>query len=1044
MLPANLLLQNRFRIVRQIGQGSMGVVYEAVDERLGHQVAIKQILRRDRDTFAHESQLLARLHHPILPSVNDFFSEDAGHFLVMELIPGDDLAAMRLRQPERFTPAQVLVWAGQLLDGITYLHNQHPPVLHRDIKPANLKLINDNHLILLDFGLAKGKVDETSQEQKSVIGYTLTYASPEQIGQQGTDARSDLYSAAATFFYLFTGRHPADAMKRASALMVDQPDPLFMVYQDKPNLSLGLIAVLRKAMSLNPAERYASASDLWQAMQRANNEQTLIVTPVLPAVPSPITVANNIPISLTSLVGREREIADIQAMLRGNNIRLLTLTGTGGVGKTRLAQEVATQLLSDFTDGVFQISLASITDANLVISAIAQILEVHETGGTTLLTSLQEHLREKSLLLLIDNFEQVIDAAPILAELLMAAPRLKLLVTSRERLHVRGEHEFAVSPLVLPDLAHLPRLETLAQVAAVDLFVQCAQAGKPNFVLDPSNAAIVAELCIQLDGLPLAIELAAARIKLLSPQEMLVRLADRFKFLRGGARDLPARQQTLQATLEWSYELLTEAEKRLFRRLSVFVGGCTLDALEQVCNPVGTDEMVSLGIEAVDGVSTLLDKSLVRQEVGADGEPRFSMLTSIREYASYLVGSAESEVIYHKYADYYRILADNAEPELIGTNQKIWMDRLETEHDNLRSVLSWAITNTESEMALRLGWTLWRFWGYRDHLTEGRNWLDKILTRGIDGESGLRANALNAAGNLAHWQGDNQQAIVFYNEALALQKIVGNKESIAVILNNLGNIADEQGDYVTAQAYHQECLVLLRELNIPWRTATSLNNLANVLQDQGNCVEAGPLYEESLQIFRQLEDQYNIVNLLINLVRLAYNQDNYTAANEYGHEALKLSRDLLYSWGIAASLQLLGDTARKQGDYSTAHSWLVESLSILKEIGDKREIVSLLDSFGYLSSVYLTPEYAPLLLASADLLRKTINIPRAPISSCDFSYYTQIVRQKLGEDTYSRLWMEGQSITLEQAIEYALHSETANSAEEPNLLSKSNEASVHS
>ncbi len=414
---------------------------------------------------------------------------------------------------------------------------------------------------------------------------------------------------------------------------------------------------------------------------------------------------NNLQTQPTPLLGREREVEQVCAQLRREGVRLLTLTGPGGTGKTRLALQGAADLLDDYKDGVFFVALAPLSDPTLVVSTIAQALGVKESGGRSVLQCLQDYLREKTLLLALDNFEQVAAAAPQVAGLLADAPRLNILVTSRIPLHLRGEHEFAVPPLALPDFKHLPALAALTQYAAVELFIERAQAVRPDFAVNNDNAPAVAEICVRLDGLPLAIELAAARVKLLSPQAMLVRLEEPLKLLTGGARDLSARQQTLRGAIAWSYDLLDENEKRLFRRLAVFVGGCTLEAAEAVCHG-GVD----LRADVFDGIASLVDKSLLRQEEAPDGEPRFFMLETIREYAQERL-TESGEELQNRHAEFFLNFAEQAEIEIHGFQQLKWLDRLEVEHDNLRAALGWLTHNSKAQLGLRLAGALTDFWG---------------------------------------------------------------------------------------------------------------------------------------------------------------------------------------------------------------------------------------------------------------------------------------------------------------------------------------------
>src|SRR5215203_4806389 len=465
-----------------------------------------------------------------------------------------------------------------------------------------------------------------------------------------------------------------------------------------------------------------------------------LVAPGLPSEFPPLRTLeshpNNLPLQPTPLVGREREVEEISERLRSEQVHLLTLTGPGGTGKTRLALQAAADLLEEFEDGVFFVALATITDPELVPSTIAGPLGVKESAEQPLLETLKSFLQQKHLLLLLDNFEQVLEAAPLVGELVAADPKLKILATSRIPLRLYGEQEYMVPPLALPDPRVLPPLEVLAQYEAVRLFVERARAVKPDFEVTNESAPAVAEICARLDGLPLAIELAAARTKLLPPQALLSRLSNRLQLLKGGARNLPARQQTLRGTISWSYNLLNEEEKTLFWRLSVFSGGSTLEAIEEICDPEGD-------IDVLEGVDSLVEKSLLRQEEGVGEEPRFVMLETVHEYArEKLEESGEAEKIKRAHAEHFLAMAEEANAELRGPEAAKGLERLEVEHDNMRAALSWAIGRQKVELGLRLAGALWRFWSVRGHYGEGRRWLEGALVAGGRGSTASRATAL--------------------------------------------------------------------------------------------------------------------------------------------------------------------------------------------------------------------------------------------------------------------------------------------------------------
>ena len=659
-------------------------------------------------------------------------------------------------------------------------------------------------------------------------------------------------------------------------------------------------------------------------------------------------VTAGLPVSLTSLIGREHEVQALHALLLRPEIRLLTLTGTAGVGKTRLALEVVRDLMHDFTDGVHLVSLAPISDPALVIPTIAHRLGLIESGSQPLLDLLKISQRGKQRLLLLDNFEQVISAAPLLAELLEACSQLKLLVTSREVLRLRGEHQFAVPPLALPDPRHLPNVEALAHVPAVNLFLQRAQAIQSDFHATTDNAGAIAAICLRLDGLPLAIELAAARIKLFPPQALLARLSQRLTVLTSGARDAPARHQTLRHTIKWSYDLLSMQEQRLFRRLAVFVGGCTLEAIEAIGAAFG-DEAEPV----VDAVASLLDKSVLQYMEQEGGEPRLMMLETIREYGwEALVTSGEVEVIQRAHAAYYLALAEKAEPELTSAEKRRWLERLKREHENLRAALAWLGERKEWEAALRHGSTLWRFWLMGGYYSEGRAELARALAAGEERiATSVRAKALCAAGALANVQADFEQGEALCGESLALFRAQGDLRGCATSLTMLGHGAWQRSDYAAARALLEEAVTLCREVNDRVDITLALINLATVFLLQGEYDQVRTLGEGAVVLSRERGDTWDLAHAL-RIVGLAMSsQGDLTQAHALLEESLALARQEGYKGILASSLFASAQVALLQGDVALARSLLDESLALFKELGDRQNVAQSLFGLGWISFV---------------------------------------------------------------------------------------------
>ncbi len=574
-----------------------------------------------------------------------------------------------------------------------------------------------------------------------------------------------------------------------------------------------------------------------------------------PALRSQDARPTNLPEQPTPLIGRERDSEVLRDLLGRADVRLVTLTGSGGTGKTRLGLQVATELLDRFADGAFVVALAPIRDPELVASTIAETLGVRETSARPLRESLAEFLRSRQMLLLLDNFEQVIAAAPLVAELLAACPQLRLLITSREPLHVRGEHEYPVAPLQLPAVRPLPPAEQLSQYAAVALFIARAQEVQPEFAVTSANAPAVAEICARLDGLPLAIELAAARIKLLTPEAMLGRLDRRLKVLMGGARDLPARQQTMRGTIAWSYELLDVDEQTLFRRLAVFAGGWTLDAAEAVTTAAG-----DLAGDVLEGTASLVDKSLVRRLAASGAEPRFGMLETIREYGlERLAASGESAVISRAHAAFFLSLAEEAEGQLTGPEEARWLARFEWEHDNLRTALTWAIQSGEAELALRMAGALANYWQIHGDWSEGRRWLaDALAVAESLGRTSSRAKALLGTGLLARYQGDHVAARRGLEESAAIYRELGDARGIGRATMYIGLVALDQGDRAAARACCEEALPLAQAADDKLCLAVLYSIMALVAAAEEDYERAQALWEDIVRMFRWIGSTFGV------------------------------------------------------------------------------------------------------------------------------------------------------------------------------------------
>ena len=721
---------------------------------------------------------------------------------------------------------------------------------------------------------------------------------------------------------------------------------------------------------------------------------------------------NNLPLQPTPLVGREREVEEVGEWVRGGNARVLTLTGPGGTGKTRVALAAGADLLGEFEDWVYFVALASTHDPELVPSAIAGSLGVKESAEQSVLETLKGYLHHKRLLLILDNFEQVLGGTSVVVELVRSCPGLRVLATSRIPLRLYGEQEYAVPPLAVPDSRDLPPLEDLSRYEAIRLFVDRARAVKADFSVTEENASAVAEVCARLDGLPLAIELAAARVRLLPPRAMLAHLDNRLKLLRGGPRDLPSRQRTLRGTIDWSYGLLEEQDKTLFARLSVFAGGYTLEAIEGICDPQGD-------LDALQGIESLLEKSLLKREEDVGGESRFAMLETVHEYAGErLEESGEAEEVQRAHAGYYLALAETAERELKGQDQLHGMRRLEAAHEDMRAALGWALQQEETEMVLRLGGALWWFWFVRGHYSEGRRWLEDGLAMKGRGTIETRAMALAGVGALAYEQDELDRSEEACEEGLELLANWSKRRSEARIylLLSLGHVMVDREDYSRARELLEQCLALSREMGHGLGLAGSIMSLATVAREQGDLDRATELLEESMELFQERGDKMGLAWCQINLGLVLCARGDVRRAARLTEEGVALLGELGAGADGAIGLCNLGWMELLQGDFGRAASLFDESLNLAWDTGLYPIVLTTLEGYACVAAARGQARRSARLWSAAQALQSEMGIPRDTDWLAEADTRISALRSALDEQAWEEAARTGRAMTLEEAV----------------------------
>ncbi|MGH9253268.1 MAG: protein kinase domain-containing protein [Vicinamibacterales bacterium] len=965
-----------------LGAGGMGEVYRATDTRLDRVVAIK-ILRSEiardlgsRERFEHEARAISCLNHPHICTLHDVGRErvspdgDDIDFLVMELVEGEPLGQLVARGP---LPAAHVVRHG--LDIAAALEEAHDhDVVHGDLKPGNI-MVTRFGLKLLDFGLARQRAVVSVSEvtrmpthaMSGVVAGTVPYMAPEVLRGAPADARSDLWAMGVVLHEMATGVRPFTGQTgfELSAAILDQapaPAPVWV--------PVGLQTIIGRCLAKPVADRYQRAAEVRAALEAVQSDPTI-------APPAPAT-AHNLPLQLTRFIGREREIAELKPLLASE--RLVTVTGAGGSGKTRLALQVVQDVAKDFQHGVWLIELAPLGDPDLIPHTIASTLGMRPESGQSVTDALIDFLRPRRTLLLLDNCEHVITAcAALVSQILRACPRVSIVATSREALAVAGERAWRVPSLTLPDVKAGASADVAAKSDAVRFFVDRAQAVEPRFALSPESAPAVARICHRLDGIPLALELAASRLKVLSLEQIGTRLDDRFQLLTGGSRTAVPRQQTLRATIDWSYDLLSEAERRLLRRLSVFAGGCSLEAAEQVC---GSDDGPG-DLDTIELLSHLIDKSLVAVEDDEAVGRRYRLLETVRQYArDRLFESGEAARVRDGHFQFFQRLALEAEAELLGPRHVAWARRLAADHDNLRVALEWGLTRSgNSDMPLRMVCALWIFWNQRNHFAECRQWVERVLAVIPDAPRSLHARALAGAADCAFLSGDYSAAAAFSRGALALDdpELGRDRWAVAFATFILGNVAVHLGD-----------------------TATG-----------------GTLIEQSAFIARAAGAAHITGLLLIGPMFTARLAGDYQRARGFIDESVALLRPL-GKWMLATALANLCDIALCQARPDQAEDAGREGVASAHETADTRALTWCLAGLARTAGARQQPKRAARLWGAAEGLSESIGAPLPSFIRDTAEADLLGVRQALGDERFAAAWTEGRQMTADAVVAYAL------------------------
>ena len=1016
-----------YQILGKLGAGGMGEVFLARDPRLERDVVLKMLpaeVANDAERmarFRHEALALAAINHPNIATIFGFEESDTGVLaLVLERVEGLTLAE-RLRRDAMPTNEALRVCA-QIAEALEAAHARG--VIHRDLKPENVMLAPSGLVKVLDFGLAQ-RVGEAArpktpapargramaiQDRDTVflrsgdtpgsdgeVSGSPGYMSPEQARGERQDFRTDVFAFGCVLFECLTRTRAVEsgpgeaAGVDLSSLPVSTPAPIRDL----------LTRCVESDVNRRLAEIHTARIEIEEALgiRRAS---ALMAGEHVAAAP------HHLPFQATPFVPRTHVVEDCLGRLR--TTRLLTITGVGGGGKTRLAMRLAEILTQEFQDGVWFVDLAPLTDPDRVPAAVATVLGVDEQPGISATGAVAHHFAAGRALIVLDGCEHLLGACGELARALIAAtPEVKIIATSRENLGVPGESTYSVPPMSLPDPGQRD-LGAIRSSEAVQLFLDRTLAVRPDFVLDEEQVPAVIEICRRLDGIPLAIELAAARMRVLSVEQILARLHDRFRLLAGGHGVL-ARHQTLRASIQWSYDQLTADEQRLLRSVSVFAGGWTLEAATACAE--GWDEF-----QVLDVLTRLVEKSLVVVE-RIDGEDtRYRCLESVRQYAAELLNEAhEAEAARTRHRDWCVVFAERAGKHIRGASQVQWYDRIESEIDNLRAALEWCREDPHgAQSALRIAAGLGWFWAVRGYNREGRQWVSEILARTTFPPSATLANVLGAAGNMAYRQDDHETARGYYQQALEVRRKMGDEGAVAGLLGSLGNVAQALGEWEEAKSLFEQTLEMSRKNGNKIWQGTSLTCLGNVTRYLGD-FEAGRTYlEESLAITRELRNIVGEAAALQSLGDLHLQTRDYDAAGPYYEQSLALQERLGDRHSLGATQLGLAVVTGRQGDRARSRTLYEEGFRTMLDIGARLTLGMGLDELAGQLLADGSAAQAARMLGAADSIREDIHTKVPPSFAANLERTITSAREALGDEAFTAEWERGRRLSPEQAV----------------------------